>query len=76
MVEVEGGAGGGGIDLKTILDNIFEAIKIVINKIAETLKDNAETIGTLLVLGAVTLGIVTYGRRIFGHISGFLRGFM
>ena len=63
-------------DLKQILDNVFEAIKTIINKIAETIKDNAETIGTLIILGAITYGVVNYGRRIFAQVSGFIRGFM
>lgn len=65
-----------GVNLGDILNNIFEAIKIVVNKIAEVIKDNAETIGTLLILGAITNAVISYGRSIFRQISVFVRGFM
>jgi len=56
--------------LTDILNSIITAIQNVLGSIASAVADNAEVIGTLVVLGGLTYGVVRYGNRIFRQITG------
>lgn len=61
-------------DLGTILTDILNAVQSVIGAVASAIASNAGTIGTVIVLGALTYLVVRYGARVFRNVTGWLSG--
>ncbi len=62
--------------LQDILNSIMTAVQDILGYVANAIADNAEVIASMVVLGALTLGIVRYGGTIFSRLTGFLGGLM
>lgn len=61
--------------LQDILNSILTAVQDVLGNIAAAIADNAGVIGTMVVLGGLTLGVVKYGTRIFNSFSRMIGTF-
>jgi hypothetical protein len=59
-----------------ILNNILTAINSVIGAIATAIADNASTIGTVLIVGALAFSVMKLGQKVFGGLSGWFRGLL
>jgi hypothetical protein len=62
--------------LQDILTSILTAVQDILGNIASAIADNASVIASIVVLGALTFGVVRYGTRIFRQIAGFVGGLM
>jgi len=61
--------------LADILNSMLTAIQDVLGNIAAAIADNAGVIGTLVVLGGLTYGVVRYGSRVFGQFTRMIGAF-
>jgi pantothenate kinase len=60
--------------LTDILNNILSAVSNIIGAIATAIAENATTIGTIVVIGALIAAVVAFGSRAFRPLIGWLRG--
>ena len=64
-----------GYTLAEVLNSILSAIQDILYYVAKAIADNASVIATVVVIGALAFLVMRYGTRIFGGITGWLRGF-
>lgn len=57
-----------------ILNSILSAVQGVIGAVATAIADNASTIGTVLILGALIVAVMSIGRKSLGGITSWFRG--
>jgi hypothetical protein len=57
-----------------VLNNILSAINSVIGAIATAIADNAEVIGTVVIVGALAVSVMSIGKKVFSGLSGWFRG--
>ncbi len=62
--------------LQDILNAILTAVQDILGNVATAIADNAGVIASIVVLGALTFGVVRYGTRIFGQVTRFVGGLM
>lgn len=59
-----------------ILNNILSAINSVISAVASAIAENAGTIGTVLIVGALVTAVLAVGTRTFGSLTRWFRGLL
>jgi hypothetical protein len=59
-----------------ILNNILGAINSVIGAVATAISDNAETIGTVLIVGALVASVMVVGTKVFGGLTRWFKGLL
>jgi cobalamin synthase len=63
-----------GYTLAEVLQNILSAIQDILYYVSSAIADNASVIATVVVIGALAFAVMRYGSRIFGGVTGWLRG--
>lgn len=59
-----------------ILNSILSAIQGVIGAVANAIADNAEVIGTVLIIGALIVAVMSIGRKSIGGLMGWFKGML
>jgi hypothetical protein len=60
--------------LSDVATNIINSVSSVLGSIATAIAANAGVIGSIIVVGAVAIGIMGFGQKIFGGLSGWFKG--
>jgi len=61
--------------LADVLSQILSAIQTILYEVATAIANNASTLATVLVLGAIAFVVMRYGSRMFRGIMTWFRGF-
>jgi len=60
--------------LAEVLTQILTALQDILYYVASAIAENASTIATVVVIGAIAFLVMRYGTRIFRGVTGWLRG--
>lgn len=59
--------------LADVLTAVLDGVVAVLSAVATAIAENATTIGTLIIMGALIGLVITTGSRLFRSISGWFR---
>jgi len=60
--------------LSDVATNIINSVSSVLGSIATAIAANAGVIGSIIVVGAVAIGIMSFGQKIFKGLGGWFKG--
>lgn len=61
--------------LNDVLNAILTGIQDTLYYIASAIAENAQVIATVVVVGAIAFGVMTFGTRVFRGVTSWVRGF-